>query len=97
MSTSLCRRSSHVSRWLTEVQTQSDPSTPSDVADLSDVDPVGTRCNPYLAYPHMNTSAFRQSLDDTSSIHDYVLVDNEALDHLADQPFQVKVRHCFQY
>ncbi|KIM70169.1 hypothetical protein SCLCIDRAFT_12738 [Scleroderma citrinum Foug A] len=91
MSTSLCRRSSHVSRWLTEVQTQSDPSTPSDVADLSDVDPVGTRCNPYLAYPHMNTSAFRQSLDDTSSIHDYVLVDNEALDHLADQPFQVKV------
>ncbi|KAL4070575.1 hypothetical protein J3A83DRAFT_3229815 [Scleroderma citrinum] len=90
--TSLCRRSSHVSRWLTELQTHSDSSTPSDIVDLSDVAPVGTRCNPYLAYPHMNTTTL--PLDDASSIHDYVLVDNEeapSTDHPADQPLQVKV------
>ncbi|KIL00988.1 hypothetical protein PAXRUDRAFT_820995 [Paxillus rubicundulus Ve08.2h10] len=73
----LRRRSSRVSRWLLELQSQSTPSSPSDVLDLSDVLPVGTQCNPYLAYPHMSMAAVRRSLDDADSMHDYVVVDDD--------------------
>ncbi|KAH0837986.1 hypothetical protein J3R83DRAFT_6223 [Lanmaoa asiatica] len=69
----LRRRSSRLSRWLLDLQT----STPSDVLDLSDVDPVGTLSNPYLAYPHLSMAAVRRSLDDTDSMHDYVVVDED--------------------
>ncbi|KIJ22128.1 hypothetical protein PAXINDRAFT_165395 [Paxillus involutus ATCC 200175] len=73
----LRRRSSRVSRWLLELQIQSAPSTSSDVLDLSDVHPVGTQCNPYLAYPHMSMAAVRRSLDDADSMHDYVVLDDD--------------------
>ncbi|KAG9314017.1 hypothetical protein JVU11DRAFT_4795 [Chiua virens] len=83
----LHRRSSRLSRWLSELQT---PST--EVFDLSDVDPVGTRSNPYLAYPHLNMPAIRHDSDDADSIHDYVVVDDDIAlecppeDSLYDQP-----------
>lgn len=69
----LRRRSTRISRWLLELQT----STPPDVLDLSNVDPVGTRSNPYLAYPHLSMAALRRSLDDADSMHDYVVVDDD--------------------
>lgn len=69
----LRRRSSRLSRWLSDLQT----STLPDVLDLSDVDPVGTRSNPYLAYPHLSMAALRHSLDDADSMHDYVVVDDD--------------------
>lgn len=69
----LRRRSSRLSRWLSELQL----STPSDALDLEDVDPVGTRSNPYLAYPHLSLAALRCSFDDADSMHDYVVVDED--------------------
>ncbi|KAF8559993.1 hypothetical protein OG21DRAFT_14131 [Imleria badia] len=85
----LRRRSSRLSRWLLEIQTSSTP----DVFDLTDVDPVGTQSNPYLAYPHLSMAALRRSLnDDADSMHDYVVVDDDIAlecppeDSLHDQP-----------
>jgi len=70
----LRRRSSRLSRWLLELQTSTSPN----VLDLSDVDPVGTRSNPYLAYPHLSMAALRRSFDDDAdSMHDYVVVDED--------------------
>ena len=69
----LRRRSSRLSRWLSELQL----STPSDALDLEDVDPVGTRSNPYLAYPHLSLAALRCSFDDADSMHDYVVIDED--------------------
>ncbi|KAF9225406.1 hypothetical protein BS17DRAFT_815974 [Gyrodon lividus] len=90
----LRRRSSRLSRWLLELQIQSASSTRSDVLDLSDVDPVGTQCNPYLAYPHMSMAAVRRSLDDAGSMHDYVLVDDDdAQDCPPEEPLHTQVRH----
>ena len=66
-------RSSRLSRWLSELQT---PACP-DALDLSDVDPVGTQSNPYLAYPHMSMAALGRSLDDVDSMHDYVIIDQD--------------------
>ncbi|KAI9570223.1 hypothetical protein HD554DRAFT_2204045 [Boletus coccyginus] len=67
----LRRRSSRLSRWLLELQTPN-------VLDLSNVDPVGTRSNPYLAYPHLSMAALRHSFDDDAdSMHDYVVVDED--------------------
>lgn len=69
----LHRRSSRLSRWILDLQTATQP----DILDLSDVDPVGTRSNPYLAYPHLSMAAVRRSLDDADSMHDYVVVDED--------------------
>jgi hypothetical protein len=86
----LRRRSNRISRWLLELQT----STPPDVIDLSDVDPVGTRCNPYLAYPHLSMAALRRSLDDADSMHDYVVVDDDiALECPAEDSLYDQVRN----
>lgn len=86
----LHRRSSCLSRWLLELQT----STQSDILDLSEVDPVGTRSNPYLAYPHLSMAALRRSLDDADSIHDYVVVDEDiALECPPEDPLYDQVRN----
>lgn len=69
----LHHRSSRLSSWLLELQT----STTPDVLDLSNVDPIGTQSNPYLAYPHMSMATLRRSLDDADSMHDYVVVDED--------------------
>jgi hypothetical protein len=90
----LRRRSSRVSRWLLELQIQSAPSTSSDVLDLSDVHPVGTQCNPYLAYPHMSMAAVRRSLDDADSMHDYVVLDDDVAQECPQEgPLHTQVRH----
>ncbi|KAI6047972.1 hypothetical protein EDC04DRAFT_3135665 [Pisolithus marmoratus] len=91
---SLCRRSSRLSRWLADLPNRSGLSTPSDIDDFSHVDPVGTRCNPYLAYPHLATAPRSQTCEDTASTHDYVLIDGgEAETWQVDQPVQVKASH----
>lgn len=91
---SLRRRSSRLSRWLAELPNQSGLSTPSDIDDLSHVDPVGTRCNPYLAYPNLGTTTHARTCEDGASTHDYILVDSvEAPTCPADQPVQVKASH----
>ncbi|KAF9245751.1 hypothetical protein BU15DRAFT_58721 [Melanogaster broomeanus] len=88
------RSNSRLSRWLLELQIQSTPSTRSDVPDLSDVDHVGTRCNPYLAYPHMNMAAVHRSLDDAGSMHDYVIVgDDVAQECPPEEPLHAQVSH----
>lgn len=69
----LYRRSGRLSRWLLELQT----STTPDTLDLFDVDPIGTRCNPYLAYPHMSMATVRRGLDDADSMHDYVVIERD--------------------
>lgn len=69
----LHRRSSRLSRWILELQASTQP----DIVDLSDVDPVGTQSNPYLAYPHLSMAAVRRSLDDADSMHDYVVIDED--------------------
>lgn len=91
---SLRRRSSRLSRWLADLPNRSGLSTPSDIDDFSQVDPIGTRCNPYLAYPHLGTMTHGRTCEDDTSTHDYVLVDNgEAQTYPADQPAQVKASH----
>ena len=87
----LRRRSSRLSRWLLELQT----STPPDLLDLTDVDPVGTRSNPYLAYPHLSMAALHRSLDDDAdSMHDYVVVDEDiALECPPEDPLFDQVRN----
>ncbi|KAI6112506.1 hypothetical protein EDD16DRAFT_1168272 [Pisolithus croceorrhizus] len=91
---SLRRRSSRLSRWLADLPNRSGLSTPSDIDDLSQVEPVGTRCNPYLAYPHLGTMVHGRTCEDDASTHDYVLVDNgEAQSYPADQPVRGKASH----
>ncbi|KAF8433580.1 hypothetical protein L210DRAFT_2715474 [Boletus edulis BED1] len=68
----LRRRSSRLSRWLSELQASAPPDV---LQDLADVDPVGTRSNAYLAYPHLK--ALRLNLDDGDSLYDYVVVDED--------------------
>ncbi|KAH7886156.1 hypothetical protein F5I97DRAFT_1808479 [Phlebopus sp. FC_14] len=90
----LRRRSSRLSRWLLELQLQSTPSTQSDPLGLSDVHPVGTDCNPYLAYPHMSMAAVRRSLDDAGSMHDYVVVDDDEVQRCpAQEAWHVQPSH----
>lgn len=97
----LRRRSSRLSRWLLELQTPN-------VLDLSNVDPVGTRSNPYLAYPHLSMAALRHGFDDDAdSMHDYVVVDedialecppeNALYDQVRDLGFLLTCHLTYQY
>lgn len=82
------RRSSHLKRWIEDQQSHSS-ATPSLVLDLtedSNVCPVGTRCNPYLAYPHLKFSPVD---DDADSLHSYDVVDD---DDIPEEPSYREVR-----
>lgn len=92
----LRRRSSRLSKWLQELRDQSSTDHQSGIFKRSaDVETIGTECNPYLAYPHLNPAAVRRSMDDASSMHDYVVVnDDDVQEYIPpEEPTQVKVRH----
>ncbi|KAG2076835.1 hypothetical protein BDR04DRAFT_1067044, partial [Suillus decipiens] len=73
----LRRRSSRLSKWLEELRVDSPTVQPSDDLNIStNVEAVGTECNPYLAYPHLSLATVRRSMDDATSMYDYVVVDD---------------------
>ncbi|KAG1828149.1 hypothetical protein EV424DRAFT_1387404 [Suillus variegatus] len=73
----LRRRSSRLSKWLEELRVGSSTVQRLDGTDNStNTENVGTECNPYLAYPHLSLATVRRSMDDATSMHDYVVVDD---------------------
>lgn len=75
--THLRRKSSHIERWLDDQHrisalhldgSRSEESIPS----------IGTKCHPYLAYPHLSVASLvKSSLDERSpTIESFVLVDD---------------------
>jgi hypothetical protein len=92
----LRRRSSRLSKWLEEVRIQPSTVKQSNIFNRpANGETIGTECNPYLAYPHLNLAAIRRSMDDASSMHDYVVVnDDDVQEYIpTDEPTHVKVRH----
>ncbi|OAX42654.1 hypothetical protein K503DRAFT_766535 [Rhizopogon vinicolor AM-OR11-026] len=76
----LRRRSSRLSKWLEELRIQPSTVQQPDIFNSSagtETVGVGTKCNPYLAYPHLSLAAIRRSMDDASSMHDYVVVNDD--------------------
>ncbi|KAG2149540.1 hypothetical protein BD769DRAFT_1344741 [Suillus cothurnatus] len=94
----LRRRSSRLSKWLEELRfdspTVQQPGSPN---ISTDVETVGTECNPYLAYPHLSLATVRKSMDDAISMHDYVVVDDGDVQEYIppEESVDVKVRHLW--
>jgi hypothetical protein len=92
----LRRRSSRLSKWLEELRVQSSTVRQPDIPNHpANVENVGTECSPYLAYPHLNFATVRRSMDDASSMHDYVVVNDDDVQEYTppEEPTHVKVRH----
>ncbi|KAG2155627.1 hypothetical protein DEU56DRAFT_315856 [Suillus clintonianus] len=89
----LRRRSSRLSKWLEELQV--DSSTVQQPETSADVEAVGTECNPYLAYPHLSLATVRRSMDDATSMHDYVVVnDGDVQEYIPpEEPVDVMGSH----
>ncbi|KAG0707524.1 hypothetical protein DFH29DRAFT_796566 [Suillus ampliporus] len=89
----LRRRSSRLSKWLEELQV--DSSTIQQPDTSADAETIGTECNPYLAYPHLSLATVRRSMDEASSMHDYVVVDDGDVKEyiLPEELADVKVSH----
>ncbi|KAG2156685.1 uncharacterized protein EDB93DRAFT_1079312 [Suillus bovinus] len=91
----LRRRSSRLSKWLEELRVDSPTVQRRDSLNNStDVENVGTECNPYLAYPHLSLATVRGSMDDATSMHDYVVVDDgDVQEYIPPEPVDVKGSH----
>ncbi|KAG1757113.1 hypothetical protein EDB19DRAFT_12620 [Suillus lakei] len=89
----LRRRSSRLSKWLEELRVDSPTIQQPDIS--ADAETVGTECNPYLAYPHLSLATVRRSMDDASSMHDYVVVnDGDVQEYIPlEEPVDVKGSH----
>jgi hypothetical protein len=92
----LRRRSSRLSKWLEELRVDSPTiQRPGSLNISPDAETIGTECNPYLAYPHLSLATVRKSMDDATSMHDYVVVDDGDVQEyiLPEEPVDTKVRH----
>lgn len=92
----LRRRSSRLSKWLEELRVDSPTvQQPRSLHIPTNVETVGTECNPYLAYPHLSLATVRRSMDDATSMHDYVVVDDsDVQEHIPpEDPVDVKGSH----
>lgn len=92
----LRRRSSRLSKWLEELRVGSSTVQRLDGTDNStNTENVGTECNPYLAYPHLSLATVRRSMDDATSMHDYVVVDDGDVQEYnpPEEPVDLEVRH----
>lgn len=89
-------RSSRLSKWLEELRVDSPTVQRSDDLNVStNMEAVGTECNPYLAYPHLSLATVRRSMDDATSMHDYVVVDDGDVQEYIppEEPVDVKGAH----
>ena len=101
------RRSNRVQHWLAEQRKLSTslnarPSHPPPERSSMLMHSERTKpCNPYLAYPNLSRTPVREEeADETSTLHDYVIVEEE-LDDINEQPFHsndhpVCARHSVQ-
>ncbi|KAI0937278.1 hypothetical protein AcV5_005222 [Taiwanofungus camphoratus] len=72
------RCSSRIERWLEELNQTSVGATEDASLWEDDVQPAGTRGNPYLAYPHLSVpSLLKQDRDDRSTVESYIFVDDD--------------------
>jgi hypothetical protein len=90
----LRRRSSRLSKWLEELRVDSPTVQQPDISPDAETS-IGTECNPYLAYPHLSLATVRRSMDDATSMHDYVVVDDGDVQEYipSEEPVDIKVRH----
>jgi hypothetical protein len=69
------RRSSLIDRWIQDQQSHSPVATDTP-ANSESLPSIGTKCNPYLAYPQMS----RYSINtEVGSLHSYDVVDHDEL------------------
>lgn len=92
----LRRRSSRLSKWLEELRVDSPTiQRPGSLNISPDAETIGTECNPYLAYPHLSLATVRKSMDDATSMHDYVVVDDGDVQEYIppEEPVDIKGSH----